>query len=162
MQIALTPCFSPPPPSPDVDSQETTALSHTTCFLLIWAGVISGFGGRYRQPVYRNVSLWIGVAVLHVCISICLLPPPNALSKAFHTASEQFNAPNTTYAVWEKYQEKGNPPTPAMDFELRMWLFVIIHVGMLFVTLWEKAVIQGPVHDHLDRQRQKTRQPVPL
>lgn len=117
-------------------------------FLLSSAGIFS-FGYLYREPVYSNWTLLVNLGILYFITVFILLAEPNYLSDLWHVASRQFNKNNSVSPVWDAYQKEGGSTSPAMSFEFRFNLFILIMSFVALAVFWQSQVMEGFVGIYL-------------
>ena len=58
--------------------------------------------------------------------------------------------------MWRAWQAQGNPPSPAMSFNLRLCFLGIACGSALAAAFFEKLVVIGPVADCVRRKNPST------
>jgi magnesium-transporting ATPase (P-type) len=128
-------------------------------FLLSSAGIFS-FGYLYRQPLYTNWTLLINLAILYVITAVILLGETTYLSDLWHIASRQFNKENSVSPVWDEYQKDGGETSPAMSFDFRLKLFILIMFFVSLAIFWQSQVMEGFIGDYI-RQKYYVKKRIP-
>jgi len=139
------------------DNWESTILFFCFHFQLITASLSYSFGGRYRQPVWRNPVLMIGSTVLLIIGAVLCVVEPCSLTRAFHVASEPYNSNGTVSTAWQEYQKNGGATSPGMSASFRWRLLILLISSSVVGMLWEKVVVTGPVRDYFKERERSER-----
>uniref|UniRef100_A0A0G4I0F4 P-type ATPase A domain-containing protein n=1 Tax=Chromera velia CCMP2878 TaxID=1169474 RepID=A0A0G4I0F4_9ALVE len=129
------------------DSWEATVI-----FVIAFNGIVStalvlSFGFVFREPVWKSKPVFFYCVGLMAFTAFLLLGPPNPVSRAWHMASEAYNGtPPVKGSVWERWQQEGGSPSPAMDLSFRLLLQLIVLANLAAIAAWKLRVV--------DRQRQ--------
>uniref|UniRef100_A0A0G4GDT0 Cation-transporting P-type ATPase C-terminal domain-containing protein n=1 Tax=Chromera velia CCMP2878 TaxID=1169474 RepID=A0A0G4GDT0_9ALVE len=121
----------------------------STLFTVIFAQFVSGamvfsLGDEFRQAVWRSWPVFSLSLALFGFTLFLILSPSNPLTRLFHTASENFNAPGTDSPAWKAYQEAGHPAADtSMPMEMRGVLAALVIANALALMLWQKIGVEG-------------------
>merc|ERR1712080_336820 len=114
-------------------------------------------GSTYRKPVYYNWMLMLSWFVAYLIMVLAYLLPDGPLPRTFHISSYQANKPHTENPIWIEYQNEGGETSPAMPFDLRFGLVLLVAFGSLLSLTWQKYVINGPVADSIAKKNPSIR-----
>lgn len=131
------------------DNWEATVLYAVMFLFLLGAAGIYSFGYEFRVAVYANTYLMINLAILFIMTSLVILMEPNDFTDLWHIASFKFNDMNSVSPVWEAYQADGHDVSPAMSFNFRLQMYVIICFFIILAALWQGVVVEGFVGDFI-------------
>ncbi|KAI5068182.1 hypothetical protein GOP47_0017102 [Adiantum capillus-veneris] len=127
------------------DNWESTVLFFTMYFQFITSAFIFTFGSSFRKSVFHNWTIVVFYGSLMVLMSVLLLLPPSGFTSLWHVASEQFNSVNSSSPVWTLYQEAGGSSSPAMSFDFRLRLWLLIMGSLATIILWQKVFAEGVI-----------------
>jgi len=94
------------------DNWETMVCFIVFIFQMCFAGLLFGFGTRFRKPVWTNWVLCIMMVGYFISFSVLLLGPENTYTRVFHFPQENHNrygTPSTTWQMYQNVDEEGFP-----------------------------------------------------
>jgi len=130
----------------------------TTCLFIMFGGhflnssIIFSVGGYFRKPVYQNYCLIFFWIIWYLVLVLAYLLPDGPLPRLFHISSYQANKPYPENPIWMEYQNEGHNSSPAMPFDLRLGLVLLVALGSLLSLGWHKYVINGPVANSIAKK----------
>ena len=131
------------------DNWEGTVMYAVMFLFLVCSAGIFSFGYQFRRPAWQNIPLMVNVGFLFILTTLILLLDANDLSDMWHIASFRFNCKDTVSPVWEEYQLDGGDTSAAMDFTLRLEIYVLVVSFVLLSVLWQSQVMEGFIGDYL-------------
>jgi magnesium-transporting ATPase (P-type) len=142
------------------DNWEGTILYAVMFFFLLSSAGIFSFGYLFREPIYSNWTLLLNLSILYTITAIILLADTTYLSDLWHIASRQFNKENSVSPVWEEYQRNGGEYSPAMSFDFRLKLFILVMSFVSLAIFWQSQVMEGFIGNYI-RERYYVKRRVP-
>jgi magnesium-transporting ATPase (P-type) len=142
------------------DNWEGTVLYAVMFFFLLSSAGIFSFGYLFREPIYANWTLMINLGILYVLTAVILLGETTYLSDLWHIASRQFNKHDSVSPVWDKYQKEGGSTSPAMSFDFRLKLFILIMAFVSLAIFWQSQVMEGFIGNYI-RQKYQIKKRIP-
>ena len=131
------------------DNWEATVLYSVMFLFLLGAAGIYSFGYEFRVSLHENMHLSSNLFLLFLITTLIILMDPNKFTDLWHMASYRFNEEDSVSPVWTEYQADGNDTSPAMSFEFRIRMYVLICFFIFLAAMWQGVVVEGRVGDYV-------------
>ncbi|KAI7823668.1 hypothetical protein BX661DRAFT_186205 [Kickxella alabastrina] len=147
------------------DNYESSILSFVSTFQFINNGFIVNYGYLHRAAWYRNYALLTVWGFLMAFVSYMLLADPNRVGCAFRlncgTSSvlESIGYTTPTWQIEDYNNALGHNVIPLAS-RYKLWVYCL--GNMAVTSLWQLAVVNGPVRKWLRRNRPLRRLKVKL